>query len=290
MATWERKRILIWGKTRPELSATYKEIVCTGGIFEDTKRFVRLYPLPLRFLDDSQTFRKYQWIEATVRKAISDSRPESFNVRCDNITPLNEVIPTANGNWDKRAEWVMQPGNIFPSLSALQAARERGEASLGLVQPSEIIDIFAEPINQVDKEEFRRKYNRIQQQKDLFEDKSKPKVKPLSPPDFRFKIEFRCADEDKTVSHKFSVLDWEVDALYFRCLNNGSQPEEAAQEVIQQLRNRLSLAKNDVHFFLGNMKLHQHIFVIVGLWYPKKKAAPKPKPVVRTLFDEFGKD
>jgi len=284
MAIWERKRILIWGKTRPEPSKNYKETVCTGGVFADTKKFVRLYPLPFRFLDDGQTFRKYQWIEATVRKAISDHRPESYNVRCDNITPL-EVIPTRNANWDARAEWVMQPSNVFPSLQALQEARQRNEASIGLVPPSEIIDIFAEPLSPAERTELQRKYDVIQNQRSLFDDPSRPRVKPLSPPDFRFKVEFRCADEDATVSHKFSILDWEVDALYFRCLNNGSQREEAAQEVIQQLRNRLTLAKNDVHFFLGNMKLHQHIFVIVGLWYPKKKAAPKQKPTVRTLFD-----
>jgi len=56
------------------------------GIFEDTKEFVRLYPNPLRFLDEEQVFKKYQWIEADVRKASRDARPESYNIRCDNIT------------------------------------------------------------------------------------------------------------------------------------------------------------------------------------------------------------
>ena len=69
MATWERRRILIWGKTRPELSRSHKETVCTGGVFADTKEFVRVYPIPLRFLDETKVFKKYQWIEAPVRKA-----------------------------------------------------------------------------------------------------------------------------------------------------------------------------------------------------------------------------
>ena len=81
MSLWERKKILIWGKTRPELSKTHKETVCTGGVFEDTKKFVRLYPIPLRYLDDERYFKKYQWIEADVRKAMRDARTESYNIR-----------------------------------------------------------------------------------------------------------------------------------------------------------------------------------------------------------------
>ena len=39
---WEWQRILIWGRTRPEVSKAHEETVCTGGVFEDTRRFVRL--------------------------------------------------------------------------------------------------------------------------------------------------------------------------------------------------------------------------------------------------------
>src|SRR6185369_8975015 len=101
--TWLRRRILIWGKTRPELSKTYREIVCTGGIFADTRRLVRLYPVPLRYMDDERVFRKYQWIEAYVRRAPEDARPESFKVRADGITVLEE-LPSVAGNWDARAD------------------------------------------------------------------------------------------------------------------------------------------------------------------------------------------
>ena len=66
---WERRRILIWGKTRPELSAKYREIVCTGGVFEDTKCLVRLYPIPLRYLEDERV--------AFVSKSPKDPRPET---------------------------------------------------------------------------------------------------------------------------------------------------------------------------------------------------------------------
>src|SRR5438552_13822171 len=124
MSIWERKRILIWGKTRPELSKNHKETVCTGGVFEDTKTFVRLYPIPLRYLDDERYFKKYQWIEADVRKAMKDPRPESYNVRPDTIA-LRETIPTERGDWSRRAEWIMTPEHVFDSVTALQASREK---------------------------------------------------------------------------------------------------------------------------------------------------------------------
>ena len=54
---WQRRRILIWGKTCPELSKKYREIVCTGGVFEDTKKLVRLYPIPLRYIDDEKILK-----------------------------------------------------------------------------------------------------------------------------------------------------------------------------------------------------------------------------------------
>ena len=72
MATMERKRILIWGKTRPELSRSYHETVCTGGVLADTRRLIRLYPIPLRYLEDDKVFRKYQWIEADIVKSDRD--------------------------------------------------------------------------------------------------------------------------------------------------------------------------------------------------------------------------
>jgi hypothetical protein len=106
---WERRKILIWGKTRPELSTKYRETVCTGGVFADTKRLVRLYPIPLRYMDDEKIFKKYQWIKAYVTKSTSDPRPESYKIRADDIQVF-DTIPTKSGNWNARAEWVNAAG------------------------------------------------------------------------------------------------------------------------------------------------------------------------------------
>ena len=72
---YERRRFLIWGKTMPQLSSKYFETVCTGAVLEDGKP-IRLYPIPFRYLDDENKFKKYQWITADIRKDTHDTRPE----------------------------------------------------------------------------------------------------------------------------------------------------------------------------------------------------------------------
>ncbi len=100
---WKRERVLVWGKTRPELSKTYGELVCTGGLLESTKELIRVYPVPLRYLDDEHIFKKYQWIEASISKSKTDIRPESYKIDFNGIT-VQETIPIVKGSWDKRAE------------------------------------------------------------------------------------------------------------------------------------------------------------------------------------------
>lgn len=278
MSHWERRRILIWGKTRPELSKNHKETVCTGGVFEDTTQFVRLYPIPLRYLDDDHYFKKYQWIDADVRKARLDARPESYNIRPDSIQ-IGETIPTENGDWSRRAEWIMRPDHIFRSVGALQEARKNAGTTIGMVKPDEVLTFSADPYPEEDKQQFWSKYKSILSQQELQLDLGEESnVKPLSPPDFRFKIKFRSENRE----HDFGVFDWEVDALYFHCTARGDSPQAAREKVITKLRDEVCGPRKDTYFFLGNIAAHPHIFTIVGLWYPKL-LSPQP----RSLFDNI---
>ena len=56
---FETIRVLIWGKTYPELSKKYVETVCTGGVREDGSP-IRLYPVPLRYLEGSKAVVAYR--------------------------------------------------------------------------------------------------------------------------------------------------------------------------------------------------------------------------------------
>src|SRR3989442_3655183 len=97
---YTKHKILIWGKTYPELSTKHIETVCTAGVLESGKP-VRLYPINYRYLNEQ--FDLYQWITAGIQKNADDSRPESFKIDIDSIK-LGEKVPTTKDEWGKRAE------------------------------------------------------------------------------------------------------------------------------------------------------------------------------------------
>lgn len=272
LVQWERRRVLIWGKTRPELSSRYRELVCTGGVFEDRAGLVRLYPIPLRYLDDEKVFKKYQWIEAFVAKSRSDPRPESYRVRYDDIVVRGE-IPTKNGDWDDRAKWILRSEHILHSVEHLQERQKIDGTSLGLIQPRSIEGVRYEKIPEQDKRDFAIRYDRVLAQQDLpLDPETGREIKPLREADFRFKIRFQCGHESCRRVHDFSVLDWELDALYFRLRQRGNRRIPAADKVLRKLETICS-SDNDLRFFLGNISNHPHVFTIVGFWWPKRKAS-----------------
>lgn len=274
---WERRRILVWGKTRPEISTKYREVVCTGGVFADTGRLVRLYPIPLRFLDDERNFKKYQWIEADVRRESSDSRPESYRIRAEGIE-VGQTISTGPGStWRARAQWVLRPGNTFPSVESLQDGQRENGTSLGVVKPAEILKVSRAAYSLRERDQFWKRYRDVLSQQHL-DYGERQDVKPLSPPDFRFRVQFRCSDP-RCEGHEFGVLDWELDSLYFKLRRKGNSEAEAADKVVAKLSEVCSPSR-DTRFFLGNISNHPQVFTIVGLWWPNAEDGTQP-----VLFD-----
>jgi hypothetical protein len=113
MDAYSRRRILIVVRTYPTPARKGVEVSCTAGITDDGKQFVRLFPVPYRFLSSDKRFRKYQWIEVDTAKA-SDGRSESLKIRGESIRIASEELPTANA-WEARKEYVFPPP-VFESL------------------------------------------------------------------------------------------------------------------------------------------------------------------------------
>src|SRR4051794_35094436 len=119
---YEEKKILIWGKTYPELSTKNLETVCTGGVLEDG-RPIRLFPIPYRYLKDDGQFGLYQWITAKVARNFEDPRPESHRIDFGSIR-AGESIPTDKSGWAARSEVVFRDASWqFPTVDALQEAQ-----------------------------------------------------------------------------------------------------------------------------------------------------------------------
>jgi hypothetical protein len=83
VVVYQHKKVLIVVKTYPTPARKGVEVSCTAGITEDGQ-WIRLFPLPFRFLRSEKQFKKYQWIEVAVTKA-SDPRPDSWVVDLDSI-------------------------------------------------------------------------------------------------------------------------------------------------------------------------------------------------------------
>jgi hypothetical protein len=87
---WGTKRVLITVRTYPVPARKTVEASCTGGVTEQGK-WIRLYPIPYRFLDEDKRYSKWHWIEVDVTKPTSDSRPESFKLKPDKIQIVGEI-------------------------------------------------------------------------------------------------------------------------------------------------------------------------------------------------------
>jgi len=259
---WSGTKVLIWGKTYPELSSKYYETVCTGGTREDG-RFIRLYPIPFRYLSDTKLFAKYQWVYARVKKSKEDPRPESYKVDPNSIIQ-NDYIPTDKKGWEKRAQVVFRDGShVFTCVEELIEENKRSKISLGFVRPKEIIEVLIDKRPESEYNDFLRKLKANEErtrQNDLFGGLSVKELKSLEYVSHRFKIHFHCDNSD-CKGHKMSILDWEAYELVRR---------EGIDKAKAKIESVLNIKEYDVGFFLGNFRLYQNTFAIGGIWYPKR--------------------
>src|SRR5262245_24005498 len=126
-------KILIVVRTYPTPAKKGVEVSCTAGLTEDG-RWIRLFPIPYRFLDADKRFQKYHWIEARVRKATSDVRPESYHIDLDSIRVLDK-LPA--GDWRERRKRVL--ANVTSGVCELERRREGEKGpTLGVFKPKRI--------------------------------------------------------------------------------------------------------------------------------------------------------
>lgn len=268
---WERRRLLVWGKTYPEFSKTYYETVCTGAVDEETGRLVRIYPVTLRYM--KEPFRAYDRIEAEVERNTSDFRPESYRIRQDTIKIVGHLDHSKAG-WAERSKWVLRPSNVFASVEALQAAEARDHTSLGLVRPRVINKIYMEYKPQEERQEWEEQRAKALAQKDLFVD-AESETKDLAFCPVRYRAKFVCDDPSCATEHNLSILDWGLYVLnYNQFATRGAQTAE--QKVVEKIQQLMDPTKRDPYLYLGNTKAHSHSFTIVGLFHPPiAKPAPE---------------
>ncbi len=250
----EIKKVLITARTYPVPSKSQIEVSCTAGITEDG-HWIRLFPIPYRFLDSDQHFRKYQCITASVTKSTSDTRPESYKVDPETIKVVAPEIPTTNA-------WQLRKARVVPlkSKSLCDLQRERniaGEPTLGFVKAT-ISKLVIKPTRS---EWTEAELGRLRQFP-LWGNTPKSELMKLP---FDFSYEFTCEDPNCR-THNMLCTDWEMGASYFRWRSKyGGDWEDKLRQTYET-----EMKVHDTHFFVGTLHGNPNAWIVVGLFYPPK--------------------
>lgn len=262
----QRLQVLITVKTYPIPSAKYDELVCAAGITKSGE-FVRLYPIRFRDLPFSQQYKKYQWIEVEAEKHTGrDARKESFRPFEDSIKLLGQPI-TSKDAWRERARYAL--ANVAPSMEFLKQRQKADRTSLGILRPREVTDLEVSADDPDWKPEFK---DALRQQR-LWDDRAKTQEPPRKVP-WKFHYRFTCEDE-RCTGHRMMIEDWEVGALYWRCVDNGDPPDVAATKVKDKFLSQMCDPSRDTHFYVGTVLAHG-TWVVIGVFWPPKTEDPAP--------------
>jgi hypothetical protein len=254
---WITKRVLITVRTYPVPARRGIEVSCTAGVSDG--KWIRIFPIPYRFLTPDQRFTKYQWIDVDVTRPRNDVRSESYTLRIDSIR-RTETVGTAD-------YWRARKDIIFPlrrnSLCEISRDRQNGGPTLGIFRPDKISRLI---IKAADQPDWTPQQQAILSQQLLgFEHAPKTALEKIP---FDFLYDFRCADP-ACKGHKMTCTDWEMGAAYRRWRDQYGTRWEAK---FRQRFERDMISKNETHFYVGNMHQHQNNWLVVGLFYPPKQA------------------
>lgn len=248
-----QQNILITVKTYPAPQLRHREIVCTAGVQHDGS-WVRLHPIPYRYLPYNEWYKKYQWITADIKKHRQDPRPESYRVVSK--MKLGETIGTED-KWEKRKQYVLAQGT--KTMCWLKRQQQK-DISLGVVQIAPNIDFVWE--------ETTREWNKTQtdymRQIHLFDRQSQ---KPLEKIPYIFRYYYHCT-ESGCNGHKMQVTDWEIMAL-FRKMRDIHGEKEALLKVKERYLNHVCSPKRDTYFIVGTV-FQYGTWIIIGVFWPPK--------------------
>ena len=258
----EKKKALIVVRTYPTPAKKGIEVSCTAAITDDGK-WLRLFPVPYRFLAEDQRFRKYQWVEVGAEKA-NDGRPESHRIAPDSIKILSEPLSTDH-------EWRARKNVVFPlkspSLCAIKRERdEKGSPTLGVFKPKEIKRLIIQPTST----EWSAGELAILSQQKLFGGSPKDELEKVP---FDFKYEFLCADSG-CHGHTLLCTDWEMGQSW----RTWSKKYGTEWESKFRQRYESEMIQKDTHFYVGTVHQYPKAWIIVGLLYP-------PHELTTNLFD-----
>jgi len=265
-------RVLVTVKAYPKPSGKYEELVCTAGLI-DGQKWIRIYPVPYRFLAENQMYPKYSWVKANLVRNRSDFRPESYRPKngLDEEFTVESTLGT-NDAWAARKSFVL--AEVFSSMSELiSLAKGLEKKSLGTLKPKAVIGFKIEPTAREWSEEWTNKA--LQQSFLEYANSDQPgKRRLVQKVPFDYSYEFLSEGDNRPRTLK--IEDWEIGALYWNCLNQTGGDEDAANQLVRKKYFDTFTSESDLYFFLGTTKQYHNIgpnpFIIIGVFYPPKSS------------------
>jgi hypothetical protein len=257
-------------------ASRYDELVCTAGVTPDGD-FVRLYPINFRDLPYTQQYRKYEWISVQAEKHTGrDVRKESYRPDCDTLRILG-TIKAERGDWSERARYAL--ARKARSMEELYERKQLDNTSLGIFKPSTVRDL----VISTDAPDWKPSFKANLVQARLWETRAASREPPRKVP-FKFHYQFECDDKRCARNHKMMIEDWEVGALYWKLVDKGAEPKEAAREVREKFLHEICGPDKDTHFFVGTVSGHPNSWVIIGVFWPKLQATAPSTSQQLNLF------
>jgi len=266
--------VLITVKAYPKPSGKYEELVCTAGLLDGSK-WVRIYPVPYRFLADDEMYPKYSWVRADLVRNSSDFRPESYRPKqgLDEQFLVEGILGT-NDAWAARKSFILR--EVFTSMNELiELAKSDAKKSLATLRPSEILGFKVEPSDR----EWKEKWANKALQRSFYEltqsgGPGKRRLVRKVPYDYYYEF----TTEGDSAPRKLKIEDWEIGALYWNCLSATKGDEHAANQLVREKYFEEFTKKRDIYLFLGTTKQYHNVganpFIVVGVFYPPKSPQP----------------
>lgn len=242
-------RVLV--KAFPQPSAKYEETVCVAAVDEDTREFLRLFPIRYRRLAAEHRFERYDQVTLTLTKA-GDPRPESYHVDEGSIRVTDKARP---GSLSEQSRVQLWAPLVAPSLTALYEENKTAKRSLGIIKPDPGSVVFKHKRVEDTATEDQEVTAQMFAQASLLEDE----LKPLARPEYSFAYSFTSGGR----AHSYQIHDWEVQAAFHHYKKRYGGEAEALKMLAQEYGQNIP-ARN-LHLIMGTMKKRQHQFIVIGL-------------------------
>lgn len=253
-------RVLVLVKATPQPSRQYGDTVCVAGIDmnAETPRWVRLYPVPFRYMEGDRQFKKYDVVTVRTRDAGADKRPESRKIDAATI----QIVQHLDG-WPRRSAWIEPLAG--PSMCELIAAARAdiNAQSLAAVRPAEVTGLEFTKHPGWSADELRR-FEEYRQQGDLFNE-TPPRL--LDAPLWIVRLVYHCQDVS-CGGHQQRIIDWELTALQARYR---ARPENELKAAAMRNFFQIPFAVGrSPLIFVGNQEdvRRRAAFTVLGLYYP----------------------